>query len=82
MIIKAVSFSRTKLERRDALMVQQLREMMATLLDHIILELPRGPRLQKLLATQQEVEQAGVPFSPEQVAIAEVEQNVISHKSR
>jgi hypothetical protein len=42
----------------------------------------RGPRVQKLLATQQEVEQAGIPFSPEQVAITEVEQNVISHKSR
>lgn len=38
--------------------------------------------MQKLLATQQEVEQAGIPFSPEQVAITEVEQNVISHKSR
>jgi hypothetical protein len=80
--MKAVSFTKTKLERKDALRVQQLREMMETLVDHIVLELSRGPRVQKLLATQQEVEQLGIPFSSEQVAIAEVEQDVTGHKSR
>jgi hypothetical protein len=77
MIVNAVSFSRTKLERKDARRVQQLREMMETLLDHIVPELLRGSRVQKLLATPREV-----AFGSEQVAFAKVEQNVTSQEVR
>ncbi|CAD0089647.1 unnamed protein product [Aureobasidium vineae] len=49
---------------------------MATLPDHLVLELMNGPRVQNLLTIQQEAEQAEVLFSSERVAITKVEQIV------
>lgn len=74
--------SETKLRREDALKVQHLREMIETLPDHLVLELLREPRVQKLLATQREVEQAGIPLDSGRVAVAEVEKSATSHKGR
>jgi hypothetical protein len=81
--IRPTFFAReTKLRREDALKVQQLREMIETLPDHLVLELLRGPRVQKLLATQREMEQAGIPLDSGRVAVAEVKQSATSHKGR
>jgi hypothetical protein len=51
--------------------------MMETLLDHIVPELLRVSRVQKLLATLREV-----AFDSEQVAFAKVEQSVTSQEGR